>query len=267
MLVIRGSPSTFCSRSHYSSCSGGHITFRIDARIRHHGADLPNANLLTIQADPLLAENGAPGESSTASKHKTATGRARIAQTTALNTMSNKCFLLRHPTPPGLGVGTASSDSGAQKSPRFATRERAARSSPMSPSLTRCLGSATGPPPFSSIQALFLGHNLQPDSNRFASSKHVHIHPCQALVPAYPRNPCLVTLERSMNHRHAIFLDDPLAHLHHMRVHVCGDVDPGNFIGGERQACIACRCERAAECGHAAAHLANPFDAPVCTNT
>ena len=68
--------------------------------------------------------------------------------------MSNKCFVLRHPTPPGLGVGTASSDSGAQKSPRFATRERAARSSPMSPSLTRCLGSATGPPPFSSIQAL-----------------------------------------------------------------------------------------------------------------
>ena len=65
------------------------------------------------------------------------------------------------------------------------------------------------------------------------SSKHVHIHPCQALVPVYPRNPRLVAFERTTYHHHAISLDDALAHLHHMRIRICGGIDPGNLIGSK----------------------------------
>lgn len=89
------------------------------------------------------------------------------------------------------------------------------------------------------------------------SSKHVHIHPCQALVPVYPRNPCLVTLERPTNHHHAISLNDALTHLHHMGVHVCGGVNPGDLVGGKGQTRIACRCKHAGKCGHTPEGLTN----------
>ena len=75
------------------------------------------------------------------------------------------------------------------------------------------------------------------------SSKHVHIHPCQAFVPVYSRDQRLVAFERPTYHHHAISLDDTLAHLHHMRIHICDGVDPGNLIDGEGQTCITCQCE------------------------
>lgn len=125
-------------------------------RVRHHGADLPNANLLAIQTYTLLAEERSTGESSTTNKHRTATGKARTAQTTALNTMSNKRFTKRYPAPPGLGAGTVSSGGGTQKSPRFATRERVACSSLMPSPLARSLDSATDPSPFDQFKPYFL---------------------------------------------------------------------------------------------------------------
>ena len=76
-------------------------------------------------------------------------------------------------------------------------------------------------------------------------------------MPVYPRDQRLVAFERASSHHHAISLDDALAHLHHMRVHVCGGVDPGNFIGGKGQTHIACECEHAGKCGQTPKYLAN----------
>ena len=73
------------------------------------------------------------------------------------------------------------------------------------------------------------------------------------------RDTRLAALQRTTNNYHAISLDDALAHLHHMRVHICGGVNPGNLIGGKGQARIACRCEHSGECRHTPEHLARPF--------
>ncbi len=73
------------------------------------------------------------------------------------------------------------------------------------------------------------------------SSKHVHIHPCQALMTIDARNARLLTFQGPRGHHHAITLDDALAHLHNMRFRVCMDVDPSDLIAGKGQECIACR--------------------------
>lgn len=76
-------------------------------------------------------------------------------------------------------------------------------------------------------------------------------------MPVYSRNLRLETFEWAASHYHAISLDDTLTHLHHMRVHVCGGVDPGNLIGGKGQTRIACRCEHAGKCGYMPEGIAN----------
>lgn len=76
-------------------------------------------------------------------------------------------------------------------------------------------------------------------------------------MPVYSRNLCLETFEWAASNYHAIPLDDTLTYLHHMRIHICDGVNPGNLIDGEGQTCITCQCEHAGECGHAAEGLAN----------